>query len=222
MVGVRSSQYVNFSSEIYYIGRHGAGRGLLNYAGRLDLTPTIQERSVPIPDDTLALLQRLQVKSGGSLYVFVSLSRLRTISRHIESGALPAKMDLVNNLLRQFNPIQVQTRKLLAEKRRVKVEKIDWPLGCLHDLRRTFCTWTAETVKMSTLQKWAPHQDISTSARRRSFTATRRSTKPIANGKRWRSRRDFQDTRRTHLRVVLLRIAVREHPGQDSNPRPAV
>lgn len=122
------------------------------------------ERSVPIPNDTLALLQRLQLKSDGSLYVFVSLARLHTISRHLESGALRAKMDLVNNLLRQFNAIQVQTRKLLAEQRRVKVEKIDWPLGCLHDRRRTFCTWTAETVKMSTLQKWAPHQDIGTTA----------------------------------------------------------
>ncbi|MEE9130600.1 MAG: tyrosine-type recombinase/integrase [Phycisphaerales bacterium] len=123
-----------------------------------------QERSVPIPDDTLALLQRLQVKSGGSLYVFVSLARLQTINHHIESGALRAKMDLVNNLLRQFIAIQVQARKLLAEHRRVKVEKVDWPLGCLHDLRRTFCTWTAETVKMSTLQKWAGHEDISTTA----------------------------------------------------------
>lgn len=96
--------------------------------------------------------------------MFVSLARLHTISRHLESGALRAKMDLVNNLLRQFNAIQVQTRKLLAEQRRVKVEKIDWRLGTLHDLRKSYGTHTAKYVPMHELQKLMGHSSITTTA----------------------------------------------------------
>lgn len=122
------------------------------------------ERTVPLPDDTLAILQRLQLKTGGSAYVFLSLNRLAAIQRHIRDGKLPAKFNLVNNLNRQFGEIQDRARSILAKRCQGKVEMIAWPYGCLHDLRRTWCTWTADVVKMSTLQKWAGHQDIATTA----------------------------------------------------------
>ncbi|MCZ6734803.1 MAG: site-specific integrase, partial [Planctomycetota bacterium] len=60
--------------------------------------------------------------------------------------------------------IQDLARSALAKRRQVKVEGIAWPHGCLHDFRRTWCTWTADVVKMSTLQKWAGHEDIATTA----------------------------------------------------------
>ena len=122
------------------------------------------ERTVPLPDDTLAMLQRLRLKTGGSAYVFLSLNRLAAIQRHIRDGKLQAKFNLVNNLNRQFGKIQDRARTILGKRCQAKVEKIAWPYGCLHDLRRTWCTWTADVVKMSTLQKWAGHQDIATTA----------------------------------------------------------
>lgn len=122
------------------------------------------ERSVPLPDDTLEMLERLQLKTGGSAYVFLSLHRLAAIQRHIRDGKLSAKFDLVNKLSRQFQEIQDLARSALAKRRQIKVEGITWSHGCLHDIRRTRCTWKADVAKMSTLQKWAGHEDIATTA----------------------------------------------------------
>ncbi len=122
------------------------------------------QRAVPVADDTLAMLQRLQRKTGGPEYVFLSFNRLAAIQRHIHDGCLPAKFDLVKNLNRQFREIQVRARSVLTKRCQTKVEKIAWPYGCLHIPKRTWCTWTAEVVKVNTLQKWAGHQDIATTA----------------------------------------------------------
>ena len=54
---------------------------------------------------------------------------------------------------------------ILAKRRGVKVETINWPLGCLHDLRRSYGTWMAEVVPMHVLQKYMGRQDISTTAK---------------------------------------------------------
>lgn len=124
-----------------------------------------QERAVPLPDDTLALLQRLRIRSGGSLYPFVSLSRLKILSIHLEAGALPARAAIVNNMIRHFQAIQDRACAILARRRGVEVEQIDWPVGCLHDLRRTYGTWMAEGVPMHVLQTYMGHQDIGTTAK---------------------------------------------------------
>lgn len=51
-------------------------------------------------------------------------------------------------MIRQFRAIQDQARAILAKRRGVKVETIDWPVGWRHDLRRTYGIWTAEAVPM--------------------------------------------------------------------------
>jgi integrase len=40
----------------------------------------------------------------------------------------------------------------------------DWPIGCIHDLRRTYCTLMADAVPMYVLRLWAGHSDIATTA----------------------------------------------------------
>ena len=125
------------------------------------------ERTVPLPPATVALLQRLKLKAGGSQYVFLGLDRLAEIQPHVRSdGSLPAKFDLRPSLLWEFKAIQRRSRALLAERRKVKLEEVDWPLGTLHDLRKTFGTWAASNgVAMHELRVYMGHSDIATTAK---------------------------------------------------------
>ena len=47
---------------------------------------------------------------------------------------------LLNNRLRQFKTIQRHARTLLAKRRGVDVETVEWRIGCIHDLRDTYLT----------------------------------------------------------------------------------
>jgi len=124
------------------------------------------ERTIPIPSDTIALLRRLQLKAGGSQYVFLSLTRLKRLRFKLEAdGSVPAKFDVINNMLRIFKTIQADGRAAIAESKDVPIEQVDWPIGCLHDMRRTYGTWMADKIPMHVLQKYMGHQDISTTSK---------------------------------------------------------
>jgi len=120
-------------------------------------------RTVPLPQATVDVLQRQRVKQGGSPFVFITVARLRQLQRHIADGALPAKFEIVLNLLRRFGEIQ---DSILAAMKKDAADpsKVEWPRGCLHDMRRSYCTRMAETVPMHVLKKWAGHSDIATTA----------------------------------------------------------
>jgi len=78
---------------------------------------------------------------------------------------LPAKFDLWPNLLRDFRAIQDRVKAKRAKRDKVKVAEVDWRLGCLHDLRVSFCTHAAKLIPMYVLQDNAGHEDITTTAR---------------------------------------------------------
>ena len=125
-------------------------------------TKAAEERRVPVPEATLSGLQRLRLASGGSPYLFLSLERLAALDRMVRAGTWTEKTLLVNNLGRGFEVIQRHARARLAERRGVEVAKVDWPVGTLHDLRRTYGTTMARHVDILTLCRWIGHADPKT------------------------------------------------------------
>lgn len=121
-----------------------------------------QQRTVPLPVETLVSLRRLQAEVSGSLYVFLSLARLRMINRRLTNGQLPATFRVVNNLNRQFGVTQNRARRLMAKRRNAPVEDVDWQLGCIHDLRRTYGTWMARVVPIHELKVYLGHREVTT------------------------------------------------------------
>lgn len=94
------------------------------------------------------------------------MTRLKRLRFKLEpDGSVPAKFDVVNNMLRIFKTIQADGRAAIAESKDVPIEQVDWPVGCLHDMRRTYGTWMADKVPMHVLQKYMGHQDIRTTAK---------------------------------------------------------
>ena len=127
-------------------------------------------RTVPIPQATAALLGRYKIKGDGSPYLFLTLRRLAQIQHRLEDGYLPAKFDLVPNMLRDFHVIQNQVMRAMAKARKVKVAEIRWRLGSLHDLRKSWCTHAAKKLPMHVLREYAGHADIATTANYYTFT----------------------------------------------------
>jgi len=124
-----------------------------------------EERKAPVPDDTLDMLQRFRLKSGGSRYVFLSLERLRQIDQRMRAGTWGPKSELINNFGRRFRTIQRHARQYLAEQRGVKLADVEWRIGSVHDLRRTYATTMAQHVDMMTLTRWLGHADVNTTQR---------------------------------------------------------
>ena len=122
-------------------------------------------RTIPLADETGAELRRRKAKAGNSRYVFIGLERLEVIGCRIQAGELRPNCELVNNVLRRFKEsIQPQARALLAKRRGVKVEEIDWEIGCIHDLRDTFLTGVKD-LPIDVLQRIAGHADLATTIR---------------------------------------------------------
>lgn len=121
-------------------------------------------RTVPLTPEAASLLQRLRLKSGHSAYVFLDLDRLAALGAKDKAGTLHPRADLVNNLLRDFKAIQGRARALIADRKGVSLNQIDWPVATLHDLRRTWCTRVAAAVPMHVLKELAGHANISTTA----------------------------------------------------------
>ena len=94
--------------------------------------------------------------------------------RRTQDGYLPAKFDLWRNMLRDFHAIQDRVKAKRAKRDKVKVAEVGWRLGCLHDLRVSFCTHAAEYLTMYELQEIAGHEDIKTTAQ--FYTRTTKET----------------------------------------------
>ena len=123
-----------------------------------------RERQAPLLPDVAKLLQRLKMKSGGSVYPFIPLQRLAVLAATQDtSQEIPANR-LVNNMLRTFRSIQVQARSILAEQRGVELDKVEWRIGNLHDFRKSFGTHLAHHVSMPELQRLMGHASITTTA----------------------------------------------------------
>lgn len=118
---------------------------------------THQRRSVPIPETTVAILNKLKAASDGSPYCFISLDRLLVLENKRQAGILRERFEVVNNVLRNFKVIQRHVAETL--------EVEDWVTGTVHDLRRSYGTRMADVVPMHVLMKWMGHSDISVTAK---------------------------------------------------------
>ncbi len=114
-------------------------------------TKTHDERTVPIPDETVLLLDRMKAKSGGSEYVFLDLDRLAVIRDRMAVKPLSPSYVVVSNLIPRFKRIQMAAG-------------IKEPLATIHDLRATYGTHTARAVPMHVLKELMGHSSISTTA----------------------------------------------------------
>lgn len=156
---------IDFNEKTVTVSRKDAGRftvGDRDYPILPWETKAHEARTVPLPSDTISALKRFRLTSGGSVYVFLSLDRLAAIDARMEAETWPVKSQPVNNLIRDFKVIQTHARGLLAKQRKVKLEKVDWPIGTIHDLRRTYATEMASHVDLLTLTRWLGHADPKT------------------------------------------------------------
>ena len=158
---------VDFAAMTVTVTAKKAGRFELPGEGDFPILPWTAKakasyRTVPLTAEATALLQRLRLKSGRSAYVFVDLDRLRAIDARLEAGTLHPRASVTNNVIRNLQVIQRHARARLAKQQQKPVESIDWPLGTLHDLRRTWCTRVAAAVPMHVLKELAGHANVST------------------------------------------------------------
>jgi hypothetical protein len=70
--------------------------------------------------------------------------------------------ELVNNLAKRFGTVQKDARKLLAERLGVEPREVPWPIGSLHDLRRTYGTQMARVLPIHVLKEYMGHSKIDT------------------------------------------------------------
>ncbi|MEL6497963.1 MAG: site-specific integrase [Planctomycetota bacterium] len=121
-----------------------------------------KNREVPADPQTLAVLETHRITCDGSPYVLLSLERLARITKAIEEDRFGVDFRLVNNLQKNFRRQQLEARALLAERLGCSVGEVEWERVSFHDLRRTYCTWMAQTLPMHVLQAFAGHTDIRT------------------------------------------------------------
>ncbi len=195
-------EHVDFEAGLVRVSRQDAGRFTVD--GReYPLLPWTAKakasyREIPLPDETVAELRRWKVKAGKSAYLFVTLARLSLIDRHRQAGTLRGDYELCSNVLRQFKVIQTRARKLLAEQREVKIDKVPWRVGCIHDLRDTYLT-SVKGLPVDVLKRIAGHSDLATTLKYYT-SATDRDADDVraalvASGL---SESPLQDTSRTH------------------------
>ena len=123
------------------------------------------ERTVPLCEDMVDLFKRMQIRAGGSRYVFLSLDRLAALGAKRQAGKLPQPAHWVNNALRDFKTIQQHARAAIAEQRKVALEKVEWRTGSIHDLRKSFGSHAAARgIPMRELQAHMGHSSITVTA----------------------------------------------------------
>ncbi len=122
------------------------------------------DRTVPIPAETVTVLQRLKAKAGASVYVFLSLERLEQIADYMDQhdGKLSASYKLVNNLKRAWGRIQDAAEVRLSEGRD---EPYQWERRTIHDLRRSYGSVMAHHVPIHELRALLGHSNIGTTER---------------------------------------------------------
>lgn len=121
-------------------------------------------RRVPLHHEAAKLLQRLKLKSGGSIYPFIPLQRLAILAATEDVTQELLAHKVANNVLRRFQRLQAEARKMMADHRGVDVDKIEWPIGCIHDMRRSFATHMAPHLSMVELHHLMGHASIKTTA----------------------------------------------------------
>lgn len=122
------------------------------------------DRTVPIPQETVTVLQRLKAKSGKSRYVFLSLDRLTEIGAFMVSnkGKLPGSYKLVNNITRSWAIIQDAAEARLTK---AQDKPYEWEHRTIHDMRRTFGSIAAQYVPAHELQQLMGHANLTTTQR---------------------------------------------------------
>ncbi len=121
-----------------------------------------RERKAPLIPEVAKMFQRLKMRSGGSIYPFLSLNRLAILAATEDTTVELGSGKLVNNTLRTFKRLQVKVRAALAEQRGVPVERVEWRLGTVHDLRKSFGTHLSKHVSMVDLKTLLGHSSIAT------------------------------------------------------------
>ncbi len=106
----------------------------------------------------------------------------------------------MNNVKKRFDKIQRDARALMAERRGVEVEKVEWPMGCFHDLRRTYATEMATHVDLLILCRWLGHCDPNTT--QQYYHTVKVETQDRARQARADIFGAVQDTLRTHPAFV--------------------
>lgn len=170
--GLRKSELLNlqwadvdFDAGSITVARKDAGRFTVSGQSYPILaweTKAHEERSVPLPAGVADMLRPLQLRSGGSRYVFLSLSRLAAIDERMKAGRWRPKAELVNNLNKIFKAIQRVARRRMADLQGVELDDVPWTIGSIHDLRRTYATEMATHVDLLTLCRWLGHADPKT------------------------------------------------------------
>ena len=106
----------------------------------------------------------------------------------------------MNNVLIRFKRYQGWARRLLADHRGVEIDKIDWPIGCIHDLRDTYLMGIkAQGVPLDIASRMAGHANISTTVKHY-LSATDRDADTVrdAVSRSGLAGAHAQDTNRTH------------------------
>ena len=156
---------LDFDAKTVTVSRKDAGRFTVRGESYPILpweTKAHEERLVPLDAGVVDMLKRFQLQSGGSVYVFLSLARLRTLDARLRADRWGPKAKLVNNLGMDFEAIQVRARRRIATLRQCELDRVPWTIGTLHDLRRTWATEIAPHVDLLTLCRWGGWADAKT------------------------------------------------------------
>ena len=156
---------LDFNSKTVTVSRKVAGRFTVRGESYPILpweTKAHEERLVPLDAGVVEMLKRFQLQSGGSRYVFLSLTRLRAIDKRLKTDDWRPKADIMNNLDTRFKAIQRRARRRIATLRQCELDKVQWTVGCIHDLRRTWATEIAPHVDVLTLCRWGGWADAKT------------------------------------------------------------
>ncbi len=156
---------LDFDSKTVTVSRKDTGRFTVRGESYPILpweTKAHEERVVPLDAGVVEMLKRFQLQSGGSQYVFLSLARLRAIDERLKADDWRPKADIVNNLDARFKAMQRRARRRIATLTRCELDKVQWNVGCIHDLRRTWATEIATHVDILTLCRWGGWADAKT------------------------------------------------------------
>jgi len=186
-------QDIDFKEKTVRVAAKRAATFTANGHGELPIlawsAKSYHERTIPLPEATLTLLQELRQEMADTPYVFLSLDRLAVIREAIETGEFGANYELVNNINRWFDKVQDAARTSLAAARGVEPDKVEWPRGTIHDLRRTYGTRIARIVPIHVLKEYMGHAKIQTTqeyylaAEAADAQATRGALDAMVNGK---------------------------------------
>lgn len=123
---------------------------------------TYQSRIVPMPPDTADVLRRMQARSGGSAYVFLSLKRLAQIGKYRAGEKHNASYKFVNILGQAWDAIQDDPAALPSEG---QSEPYTWEPRSLKVLRKPYGTVMAHHVPTHELKALMGDANLSTNQR---------------------------------------------------------